>query len=295
MMRKFLFMSLGLLTGALACNADTVQDTIIVVKNPDKVTIEKTDSRMSIKIEGSEDNPSYFYSEMMEVDSTAVAITKEKSRDWDFTIPFINKNAEKRKHRVELCVGSFGFGVVNALNAPDGMDVDMGASYELMGDNILKVDYYVAPYTTSVSLGFGMTWRNYRMTGRTRFIQENDFLVLGDYPEGAEIKFSRLKVFSLTVPLMANQLLGRKVVLSVGPVINFNTHASLKTRYVLNGEKIKEKSNNIHQNRMTIDLMAKLRFRSLGIYVKYSPSDMLNTEFVPKFRSFSTGITLCHW
>ena len=130
------------------------------------------------------------------------------------------------------------------------------------------------------------------MTGRTRFIQEGDNLVLGDYPEGAEIKFSRLKVFSLTVPLMINQSLGRKVVLSVGPVINFNTNGSSKTRYTLGGEKVKEKSNNIHQKSMTIDLMTKLRFKSIGMYAKYSPSDMLNTEFGPKFRSFSTGITL---
>ena len=141
-------------------------------------------------------------------------------------------------------------------------------------------------------MGFGMTWRNYRMTGRTRFIKDGDKLVLGAYPEGSDIKFSRLKVFSLTVPFMINQSLGRKVVFSVGPVVNFNTHASLKTRYTLNGEKVKEKNNNIHQNRMTVDLMAKLRFNSLGVYAKYSPSDMLNTDFGPKFRSFSTGITL---
>ena len=56
--------------------------------------------------------------------------------------------------------------------------------------------------------------------------------------------------------------------------------------------EVKEKNNNIHQNRMTVDLMAKLRFNSLGVYAKYSPSDMLNTDFGPKFRSFSTGITL---
>lgn len=291
-MKKLLFLALSLLTGALGSYANTMQDTVLVVKNPNKVTIEKTRNSMSVKVEGSADNPSFFYSQTMEVDSAATFITKEKNGNWDFTIPFVGKSAEKRKHRMELCVGGFGFGMVNAVDAPDGMNVDMGASYELMWDNMLKFNYYVVPYTTSVSLGFGMTWRNYRMTGRTRFIQEDDNLVLGNYPEGAEIKFSRLKVFSLTIPLMINQSLGRMVVLSVGPVINFNTHGSLKTRYTLGGEKVKEKSNHIHQNRMTVDLMAKLRFKSIGVYAKYSPSDMLNTEFGPKFRSFSTGITL---
>ena len=288
-MNKFLVLALSLLTGGLSGYANTVQDTIIVVNNAKKVTIEKTRNSMDVKVEGTSDNPDYFYSQRMEVDSTAAFITKEKNADWDFTIPFINKKDEK--HRMDLCVGGFGFGLVNALDAPDEMDVDMGASYELSLDQFFRFNYNLLP-STSVSAGFGMTWRNYRMTGRTRFIKDGDNLVLVGYPEGADIKFSRLKVFSLTVPFMINQWLGKQIVLSVGPVVNFNTHASLKTRYTLNGEKVKETDKSIHQSKVTIDLMAKLRFSSLGVYVKYSPSDMLNTEFGPKFRSFSTGITL---
>jgi hypothetical protein len=291
MMNKFLVLALSLLIGGLGSYANTVQDTIIVVNQAKKVTIEKKHNSMSVKVEGSEDNPGYFYSQRMEVDSTAAVIIEEKNADWDFNIPFINKNSKTKKYRGNLCVGGFGFGVVNAIETSEGMDMDMGASYEFSLDHLLRFNYNVLP-ATSVSMGFGMTWRNYRMTGRTRFIKDGDKLVLGAYPEGSDIKFSRLKVFSLTVPFMINQSLGRKVVFSVGPVVNFNTHASLKTRYTLNGEKVKEKNNNIHQNRMTVDLMAKLRFNSLGVYAKYSPSDMLNTDFGPKFRSFSTGITL---
>ena len=290
-MNKFLVLALSLLIGGLGSYANTVQDTIIVVNQAKKVTIEKKHNSMAVKVEGSAENPDYFYSQRMEVDSTAAVIIEEKNADWDFNIPFINKNSKTKKYRGNLGVGGFGFGVVNAIETSEGMDMDMGASYEFSLDHLLRFNYNVLP-ATSVSMGFGMTWRNYRMTGRTRFIKEGDKLVLGAYPEGSDIKFSRLKVFSLTVPFMINQSLGRKVVFSVGPVVNFNTHASLKTRYTLNGEKVKEKNNNIHQNRMTVDLMAKLRFNSLGVYAKYSPSDMLNTDFGPKFRSFSTGITL---
>ena len=129
------------------------------------------------------------------------------------------------------------------------------------------------------------------MTGHTRFVKEGNNIVLDNYPEEADIKFSRLKTFSITVPLMINQAIGRKAALSLGPVVNINTYGSLKTRYVLNDEKIKEKSKNIHQNSATIDLMAKLRLNSIGIYAKYSPSNVLNTEFGPKFSSISTGIS----
>lgn len=190
-MKKFLVLALGLLMGGLSGYANTAQDTIIVVNNAKKVTIEKTHNSMDVKVEGTSDNPDYFYSQRMEVDSTDVVITKEQNGDWDFNIPFVNKDSKKKKSHGNLCVGGFGFGVVNALDASDGMDVDMGASFEFSLDHLVRFNYNVLS-ATSVSMGFGMTWRNFRMTGRTRFIKEGDNLILGSYPEGADIKFSRL-------------------------------------------------------------------------------------------------------
>ena len=273
----------------MSCLAQSSQDTTIVVNNAKKITIEKSPNSMSVKVEGTADNPDYFYLQTMEVDSSAAVITTEKNADWDFTIPFVNKNKKSRRYYMTENLTSVGFGMVNALHAPDDLNVDMGASYELSVDNLLKFRYNLLP-ATSVSLGAGMSWRNYRMTGHTRFVKEGNNIVLDNYPEGADIKFSRLKIFSITMPFMVNQAIGRKAVLSLGPVVNINTYGSLKTRYVLNDEKIKEQSKNIRQNSATIDFMAKLRLGKIGIYAKYSPSDVLNTAFGPEFNSFSTGV-----
>ena len=98
-MNKFLVLALSLLIGSLGSYANTVQDTIIVVNQAKKVTIEKKHNSMSVKVEGSEDNPGYFYSQRMEVDSTAAVIIEEKNADWDFNIPFINKNSKTKKYR----------------------------------------------------------------------------------------------------------------------------------------------------------------------------------------------------
>ena len=291
-MKTLIVLVMALWAGGISCLAQTSQDTTVVVNHAKKVTIEKRLNSMSVKIEGTVENPAYFYSQTMVVDSTAAVITTEKNADWDFTIPFINKKNKKNKTRryyMTECNTSLGIGMVNAVNAPADLNIDMGASYEFSVDNLLKCRYNLIP-TTSVSLGAGLNWKNYRMTGRTRFIQEGSNVVLGEYPEGADIKFSRLKIFSITIPLMINQAIGKNALLSVGPVININTHGSLKTRYTLNGEKVKEKSNDIHQNRTTVDFMAKLRIKDLGFYAKYSPTDVLHTEFGPKFNSFSTGV-----
>lgn len=286
-MKTLTIMVMGILAGCMNCLAQTSQDTTIVVNNAKKVTIEKSNHSLAVKVEGTEENPSYFYSQQMEVDSTAAVITKEKNADWDFTIPF--KKNKPRKYYMTNDITSLGIGMVNAINAPENLNIDMGASYEFSVDNLLKCCYNLIP-TTSVSLGIGLNWKNYRMTGCTRFIKEGNNLFLDNYPEGADIKFSRLKIFSFTVPLLIHQAIGRKAALSLGPVVNINTYGSLKTRYVLNDERIKEKSKDINQNSATIDFMAKIHLGEIGFYAKYSPTSVLNPDFGPKFNSYSAGI-----
>ena len=63
----------------------------------------------------------------------------------------------------------------------------------------------------------------------------------------------------------------------LGAIINFNTHASLKTRYKLDGESYKITDNNIHQTPVTVDFQASFQCKIIGIYVKYSPCNILET------------------
>ncbi len=267
------------------------EDTTVIVKKPATVTIEKTENRLSVEIIGNEENDDFYYNTTSEAISDNQIITTERITDWDFNIPFRNSKSDKKKYKDCITMGGFGFGMVNAMNAPDGMNVNMGASYELVIDHLIGMKFYPWQTGTAFSIGFGMTWRNYRMKGKTRFLKEDGNLILSEYPEGADIKFSRIKVFSLTVPLMVNQNLSRNIELSVGPVVNFNTHASLKTVYKMDGKTEKATDNNIHQNPVTIDLMANIQFKEIGLYFKYSPTNVLNTEFGPKFTSMSAGLT----
>lgn len=293
-MKTLIVLVMGILAGSMGCLAQTSQDTTIVVNNAHKVTIEKTQRSLAVKVEGSAENPSYFYSHQMEVDTTASVITTEKNADWDFTIPFVGKKKKSRKYFITRDITSISIGMVNAVKGSDPLNIDMGASYEVSVDNVVRTFYNLAP-STSVSIGAGVRWRNYRMTGNTRFVKEGNNLVLDNYPEGADVKFSRLKTFSISVPVMFNQAINHHVAISLGTVINVNTYGSLKTRYTLGDEKMVEKSKNIHQNRTTVDFTAILRFKQIGIYAKYSPSNVLNTEFGPKFNSYSAGISLYLW
>ena len=274
---------------AMAMQLNAQQLDTIVFEHPDKVIIGTyNDQIRKVVVEKSEDSKSTSFE--MSVYDDPVVIEKH-TKDWDFNIPFVKKEMPVRRHRNEARLSGLGIGWVTALNAPEGMNVDMGASYEFMGPR-LEWRYYPNYTGLSFSWGVGLNWKNYRMTGLTRFVKEDNQVKLADYPEGAEVKFSRLKVFSWTMPFMLNYDFNRKIDFSFGPVLNFNTHASLKTRYTLDGKKVKETAKDLHQNRVTVDLLATFGVGSIGIYAKYSPCKVLNTDFGPDFRGFSAGMTI---
>lgn len=294
-MKKLLLIALMLPFATLALRASISEpqkkDTVIVVKNPASVTIKEKEGTIGVEVRGSENNPDFFYSSTINIPDSSTIIAEERMVDWNFNIPFMNKKSEK-KYKDRITMGGLGFGFVNALNSPAQMNVNMGASWEIMMDHWLNFEYHPWRTSTFFSIGIGTTWRNYRMNGMTRFIKDGSDIKFGSYPEGADIEYSRLKVFSITVPLMWNQTIYKGLSFSLGPVINFNTHGSMKTYYKMNGEKIKLTNNNIHQNPVTLDLMGTLQFKSVGFYLKYSPTHVLNTDYGPKFISLSTGITL---
>lgn len=253
---------------------------------PDSVLINRTDGQLTVRVYGEKDNPHYAY----------VYQANVGNNDWDLELPLDNafSHNKRAKSRFSIKTGGFGFGFVNALNAPDPMDVKMSSSFEFFWDHIVALQWSPRRNGTKLSIGVGLDWKNYRMTGATRFIKEPNQpnLGFGDYPEGTDPKFSRLKVFAITMPVMFNQSFGKGFSLSAGAVVNFNTHASMKTKYVEGGNDIAIANSNIHQRKVTVDLMGRIGFKAISYYIKYSPMSVLNTAFGPDFKSLSTGITL---
>ncbi|MBQ8672926.1 MAG: hypothetical protein IJ511_02560 [Bacteroides sp.] len=283
-------MATAALTPAVAQETEKHQEQV-TFERPDFVTLQTSGDTMTVSVQGKAGNPDFLYKRQVTLASDAPVVTKERQADWDFDLPFKNRKRHVRRPKNKVRLHAFGLGLVSALQAPQGMDTDLGASYEVMGPT-LEWAYYPGNSPLNLSIGVGLNWKNYRMTGHTRFLKQDGQVTLGSYPEGADVKFSRLKVFSWTMPVMLNYDLSRDWDFSIGPVVNFNTHASLKTRYTLNGEKYKETEKELHQNRVTVDLMAHLSFRSIGFYAKYAPCKVLNTEWGPDFRALSFGMTL---
>lgn len=286
MKKSFSLLTLAL--AALPAAAALPEDTVVTVTRPDSVILLQSDSTVHLSIYGREDDDTYRFDYDKKFSPEGRVVTHQKTSGLDFTLPFLRPEGQRGKSYFSM--GGVGFGFVNALGAPDPMNVNMAASYEVFAD-LLTYGRYVGPHA-DLSIGFGINWRNYRMNGRTRFVMNGDCIGLSPYPGGADIDFSRIKVFSLTFPFRYTQHLSKHFTYSLAAILNVNTYASLKTHYTLDGEKHHSVFKDIRQTPVTVDFMGQVQFHSVGLYVKYSPCRMLNTDFGPDFSHLSAGITL---
>jgi hypothetical protein len=289
MNRLLLFMAC--LPLGLPTVAENVNDTI-EVNNPRKVVIRTNDSVQTVEVVGSETDNSYHYKNSVKLTPDAVTEAESHS-DWVMNVPFMKKkeNTKKNTSSFQVESGNIGFGFVSPMNAPQAMNTTVGKSYEFFIEKLLSLNY--AHGKNSYSIGIGINWKNFMMRGSTRYFKNGDNVVLGAYPNGASPKSSRLRVFSWTVPMMYNRLLGHRTSFSVGPIININTGGLIKTIYYdENGKKVVDKDHNINQTPVTVDFKAAIDLWYIGFYVKYSPFNVLKTAYGPKFQSLSFGIQL---
>ena len=285
--------ALALLTSNAFAQQETTREVFL---EPHEVIIESSNDSMSVTIHGRQGEPNFHHNQTVVLAQDEVTVTRESRTDIiEFNIPFSKKKKKEHPYRHSFCevnMRGFGVGFVDALDTPEGMSVDMGASYELMVPSIIEWAWYPGPSSFNFSIGVGLNWKNYRMTDRNRFIPTGNDIVIGPYPEGAAIEFSRLKVFSWMVPMMMSYEFNDWLELRLGPVVNINTKATLKTRYSLEGKGKKETHDLQHYNRLTVDLMGAISINNLAYYVKYSPCEVLDIDYGPNFKGISTGLIL---
>lgn len=137
----------------------------------------------------------------------------------------------------------------------------------------------------------GIDWKNYKLDESLKFIKtEQGGIAVGKYDDNNWDRMSRIMVFSLVVPVTYSRYLGSDFFCSAGMELNLNTYASMKTKYKVGDDRMKYFDKDIQHSPITFDFIASVSWRHLGLYAKYSPCNVLNTDLGPKFKSFSTGL-----
>lgn len=302
MKRYILAASLAMITAmsssAAADNPETLTqpvDTVLCVNNASKVIVTENHTGVSVEVKGLDNDSTYHSTCILPYEGNTVIKSHQ-----NFSMPF-SLSVNQCDDMVGM-INGVHFGFTGAVGAPAEMNTQMGKSFEIGIDNIIFYAHkFGASKRNMVQVGMGVNWRNYRMTGENRFDMDNGNAIVTGYPEGADGKFSRIKVFSLTFPVaytyyspikaIGNSRLGFRV----SALFNWNSHASMLTKYELaDGTSVKENYDRIGHRKFSIDLQLGVQLApGIGLYFKYSPYDLFKADTLsPKFRTISTGITL---
>ena len=286
-----------------------LSDSLIIVYSPDSVKQHydpKKEVYYKMEIFGSESDSSFTYtytnSNVVRRDTSRfrLSIGRDVDEDedengglsrFDFNLPFyhkvVNRTSVRRGYVVEP--GNFGMALLNVNSG--NVDFRTQRSYEVFFN--LCDDYFKLSSFMTFNYGLGFSWKNFAMTKSGMMTKDDEGnILIGGWPEKSEPKVSKLRVFSVTFPFVFGVNFYRGVGFSVGPVVNLNACSSIVNKYRLNDEKQKDKYKRAHCNLATVDLMFQLNFRDVGVYAKYSPMNIMDTDYWPEFKHWAIGLTL---
>lgn len=270
-------------------------DTVMVIDNAPTVLLTESATGTTLKIFNENNDTIATYTMDNPVDGS---VTLKQS----FAPPVFAFGCQPSyKHSINIeMIGGIHFGFSGTLGAPAGLDIEMGKSYEIGIDNLLTCSFSVNRNNRNyLSLGMGVNWRNYRMTGNTRFIVDDaGNVTYGGYADDVLSRYSNVKVFSLGFPIMFSHKTNIKTLgpstlrFKFGAILNWNSHASAVSAWTeADGTNARQSTSNLRQRKFTVDLMAAIGFApTTGLYIKYSPMKLFPTDHGPDFTTISTGI-----
>jgi hypothetical protein len=295
-MKRIIYLSF--IISHLSFSSVAAQNDTLVINNPRKVTVISGDSLQRVIVNGKQGDDDFVYQNTIRlVDANYESRTSISREHWDL-IPSVRlgrRSDDPQNSNIfynDILSAHLGLGFTCPTEVDERVSFSTFKSWEIFA-TIFQWDHiFDRRRENKLSLGFGIDWKNYRMTDDLRFTKDPDGnVILDGYPLEFEPKSSRIKVFSLTGTLRFEHDFGRGFAIGFGPVVNFNTYASIKTKYKFLGDKCKRVEKHIRQRPITIDWMLNMRIADFPLYVKYSNDDVLKDGGV-KFRSLSFGLYL---
>ncbi len=276
-------------------NEETVSDTLLKVDKPSKLVITENSDGSIITVTGIKENDSFNATVKTEYPkNSSVSSNQSVKPAGSVQLPGMEKSGK----------GWFGYvdGMTIGLSNPAGLGPDKGLQWS-KSIEIGWLDCIAVGYSwgkTALSLGIGFDWRNYKITTSDRYLTVTpakgiEWADANTLPEGSKLKNSRLKVFSLQLPLLLRvKIPNSSLRLKVGPIFNFNTHASLKTNYIdMSGGSNELFTEDLNQRRFTLDFFGNLSVSSwVGIFVRYSPMKVMDAADGLNFRPLTIGLTI---
>lgn len=194
--------------------------------------------------------------------------------------------------RWDLVFGGLGLGWINPMDENPEMHTNMWKSSEIT--IMMALGVRMTHRRSEFSFGLGLNWQNFVTKGDRYFHKGEGQLTMLPYEDESGHRRSRIKIFSLQLPLLYGYSFGKKncMKFQIGPVLNFNTSSSIKTQFKLDGREYEIKTSNVYTRPVTVDGIATLSYNGLGVYFRYSPMNKIKSGRGLDFSSVSTGFMI---
>lgn len=277
-------------------------DTLLFVTTPSRLTLTESPAGTHVCVtaaDGEGANRTELLIPYPEEGTVTVSQSRTSLSDivcdiWGIPRP---KNTEGRDSGWYVSVDGLCVGMVNAGRCGDAVPFRMSKSWELSWLGILNVNYSYRRFR--MSLGIGLDWRNFRLSTPDMILTAMPDRGVGTapWPAGISGDYSRLKIFSLQFPLLAELSAGNRdggiFKFRFGPIVNLNTHASLNTIGTADNMDVRWSTSDIAPRRLTVDLFGSFSVNHIiGLYVRWSPMQYMHTSSPVNFAPLSAGLTI---
>lgn len=292
---KSLFFLLALISATPAFSQIEHPDTILKITTPTKVVITENATGTNVEVRTIGENDDLIASVLTEYSSESSVKTNSregKLQQWWYKRNLLDVEDEDNSNW-GVSVDGLCIGLNKAVDQTPENGLQWSKSFEISWLSCLNVYYEFS--RSRISLGLGFDWRNYKITTSDKCLVANEDkgIEWDRYPDGAKGRFSRLKVFSLQLPLLYEWHVPKSsVTFKAGPILNFNTYASLKSVWDdADGNRRETFTKNIEPRRCTVDLFASLSFcKAIGLYVRYSPMKVMDVPNTLNFQPLTIGL-----
>ena len=223
-------------------------------------------------------------------------------RTLGFDIPFLRKEKYISRQMSSHWDG-IGLGFANisdkSFNMTDvnGININAGSSYEWFF-NLFGTIIPVYRNNLGITTGAGMSWLNLRLDNNTRLANVNGMTGVYQAPEEINYSLSRLMIVHINIPLLLEwqpTISGKhRAFLSAGIVGGFKTFSSYLVKYKEKNSRkdTKEKDRGLNTTPLSLDYMLQAGYGSFGVYAKYSPISIFQSNKGPDVRAVSLGLML---
>lgn len=268
------------------------KDTMMKIESPVRVVITENSAGLEIDAENKTDGT--LTSLTLEYPDNS-SVTSRQTTFKDKIKGILDGNSSKCRgcSKFDFVIDGICIGLVNAAGQGQRQGFQWAKSFEISWLECLGAAYSFG--YSSLSIGLGFNWRNYKVTTDNLYLVPSyeKGIVWDRAADGIKVKGSRLKVFSLQIPLLFRLHIPKtSLYFKCGPILDFNTYASIKTKFE-NLEGIGEEffTKGIKVRPFTVDFFGSISLcRAVGVYVRYSPMKVMDALGSINFRPLSLGV-----